>query len=87
MFALVLQGSCTLLYNYNLLPTKLDTCTAIWLLCYFVLLDGYAPFQSMSVRESFLTISEGAAAAPGPGHYSPAINFDGAKGPLQNKVC
>ena len=56
---------------------------------YFLHSEGYAPFQSTSIRESFLTISEGVAAAPGPGHYSPTINSDGAKGgrPLHNKVC
>lgn len=51
-------------------------------------LESYAPFQSMSVRESFLTISEGVAAAPGPGHYSPLNNSSSAKGgcSLGNKV-
>ena len=49
---------------------------------------SYAPFQSMSVRESFLTIDEGTAAAPGPAHYSFPINLSSIKGgsSLNNKV-
>lgn len=42
--------------------------------------ENYAPFQSMSDRESFLTINEGVAAAPGPGHYTPLIGSGGVKG-------
>lgn len=51
-------------------------------------LEGYAPFLSMSVRESFLTINKGVAAAPGPCYYSPSIDINCAKGgsSLNNKV-
>lgn len=50
--------------------------------------ENYAPFQSMSVRDSFLTVSEGVAEAPGPGYYSPLINLSNTKGgsSLNNKV-
>jgi len=41
---------------------------------------GYAPFLSMAVRESFLTVGESLAAAPGPGHNSPDITFKMSKG-------
>jgi len=49
---------------------------------------GYAPFLSMAVRESFLTVGESLAAAPGPGHYSPDATFKKTKGGgiLHNKV-
>lgn len=46
--------------------------------------EGYAPFLSMSVRESFLTSNK----APGPGYYSPSIGYNcAAKGgsSLNNK--
>lgn len=33
--------------------------------------ESYAPFQSMAVRESFLTVGGQMAAAPGPAHYTP----------------
>ena len=39
----------------------------------FCLSDGYAPFLSMSLRDSFLTIKESVAAAPGPGAYNPRL--------------
>ena len=52
--------------------------------------DSYAPFQSMSVRESFLTVNESLAAAPGPGHYSvdtgSGFGSDRGRGALHNKV-
>jgi len=35
--------------------------------------DGYAPFLSMSLRNSFLTVREDSAAAPGPGSYNPRL--------------
>ena len=49
---------------------------------------GYAPFLSMAVRESFLTVGEQLAAAPGPGHYSHHTAFRPTKGGgiLHNKV-
>jgi len=49
---------------------------------------GYAPFLSMAVRESFLTVGESLAAAPGPGHYSPDATFKKTKGGgiLHNKA-
>ncbi|XP_071505426.1 sperm-tail PG-rich repeat-containing protein 2-like [Diadema antillarum] len=33
--------------------------------------DGYAPFSSMTPRETFLTVQDAVIAAPGPGHYDP----------------
>lgn len=52
--------------------------------------EGYAPFQSMVVRESFLTVSDSLAVAPGPGHYSPVpgqkLGSDRGRGTLHNKV-
>ncbi|XP_048761282.2 sperm-tail PG-rich repeat-containing protein 2-like [Ostrea edulis] len=33
--------------------------------------DGYAPFLSMTSRETFLNVSDQVVAAPGPGHYDP----------------
>lgn len=38
-----------------------------------LILDGYAPFLSMSLRNSFLTVREDSAAAPGPGSYNPRL--------------
>ena len=44
----------------------------------------------MAVRESFLTVTENLAAAPGPGHYSPTLGprmgSDRGRGSLHNKV-
>ncbi|XP_072038825.1 sperm-tail PG-rich repeat-containing protein 2-like [Amphiura filiformis] len=34
--------------------------------------DGYAPFSSMTVRETFLHVPDNVIAAPGPGHYDPS---------------
>ncbi len=43
----------------------------------------------MAVRESFLTVSDSLAAAPGPGYYTQEQGFgtDRRKGTLHNKVC
>ncbi len=45
----------------------------------------------MAVRESFLTVNDTLAAAPGPGHYSleagTGFGSDKGKGPLHSKVC
>lgn len=41
--------------------------------------DGYAPFLSMTSRETFLNISDQVVAAPGPGHYDPAFAQDNIK--------
>lgn len=51
--------------------------------------ESYAPFLSMSARESFLTVNESLAAAPGPGHYAPGFAFQKTKGggSLDSKVC
>ncbi|XP_041363261.1 sperm-tail PG-rich repeat-containing protein 2-like [Gigantopelta aegis] len=38
---------------------------------YNIKADGYAPFMSMSSRETFLNITDQVVAAPGPGHYDP----------------
>lgn len=38
------------------------------------LLEGYAPFLSMSLRESFLTVKDSVAAAPGPSTYNPKVH-------------
>ncbi|KAK3090851.1 hypothetical protein FSP39_015224 [Pinctada imbricata] len=42
--------------------------------------DGYAPFLSMTSRETFLNISDQVVAAPGPGHYDPLSAQDNVKG-------
>ena len=34
-----------------------------------IFLDGYAPFMSMTIRDSFLSVPDHVIAAPGPGHY------------------
>ena len=36
---------------------------------YSFFLDGYAPFLSMTIRDSFLNVPDHVIAAPGPGHY------------------
>ena len=43
----------------------------------------------MSTRESFLTVNESLAAAPGPGHYTPGLTFHKTKGggSLDSRVC
>lgn len=35
------------------------------------ILDGYAPFLSMTGRETFLDVNDSVIAAPGPGAYDP----------------
>ena len=35
----------------------------------YSILDGYAPFLSMTIRETFLTVPDQVIAAPGPGQY------------------
>ncbi|XP_065668260.1 sperm-tail PG-rich repeat-containing protein 2 isoform X2 [Hydra vulgaris] len=49
--------------------------------------DSYAPFLSVSLRESFLTIPESVAEIPGPGNYNPKL-LTSIKGgsTLQNKT-
>lgn len=42
-------------------------------------IDGYAPFLSMTSRETFLNVSDQTVAAPGPGHYDPAVAQDMVK--------
>ncbi|RUS85400.1 hypothetical protein EGW08_006843 [Elysia chlorotica] len=42
--------------------------------------DGYAPFLSMSSRETFLNVSDQVVAAPGPGHYDLNQLQDGVRG-------
>lgn len=42
--------------------------------------DGYAPFLSMTSRETFLNISDQVVAAPGPGHYDPGLAQENIKG-------
>jgi hypothetical protein len=37
------------------------------------ILDGYAPFSSMTSRESFLNPNDTVIAAPGPGQYDPQL--------------
>uniref|UniRef100_A0A2C9KKI0 Sperm-tail PG-rich repeat-containing protein 2 n=1 Tax=Biomphalaria glabrata TaxID=6526 RepID=A0A2C9KKI0_BIOGL len=41
--------------------------------------DGYAPFLSMTSRETFLKVTDQVVAAPGPGHYDTTVQ-DRAKG-------
>ena len=38
----------------------------------FLFADGYAPFSSMTARETFLNIPDTVIAAPGPGQYDAA---------------
>ncbi|XP_071953727.1 sperm-tail PG-rich repeat-containing protein 2-like [Antedon mediterranea] len=38
--------------------------------------DGYAPFSSMTRRETFLTVQDSVIAAPGPGQYDPLVCQD-----------
>ncbi|XP_019620275.1 PREDICTED: sperm-tail PG-rich repeat-containing protein 2-like [Branchiostoma belcheri] len=49
--------------------------------------DGYAPFLSMTGRETFLTVQDSVIAAPGPGHYDARFAQDRVSGgrTLQNK--
>lgn len=42
--------------------------------------DGYAPFLSMTSRETFLNVSDQTVAAPGPGHYDPGFAQEQIKG-------
>lgn len=44
-----------------------------------VIADGYAPFLSMSSRETFLNVSDQVVAAPGPGHYDVNLLIDGVR--------
>ena len=37
----------------------------------YVFLDGYAPFLSMTSRDTFLNPGDSVVAAPGPGQYDP----------------
>lgn len=51
-------------------------------------LDGYAPFSSMTTRETFLDVGDSVMAAPGPGQYDPGIIGERVKGghTLANRV-
>ncbi|KAJ8318878.1 hypothetical protein KUTeg_003969 [Tegillarca granosa] len=42
--------------------------------------NGYAPFLSMTGRETFLAVNDQTIAAPGPGHYDPHLSQDYVKG-------
>ena len=50
--------------------------------------DGYAPFLSMTTRETFLDVGDSIMAAPGPGQYDPGIIGERVKGgsTLANRV-
>ena len=54
----------------------------------FLNVDGYAPFLSMTTRETFLDVGDSVMAAPGPGQYEPAIISERVKGgsTLANRV-
>ena len=46
-----------------------------------VSLVGYAPFGSMTTRETFVDVSDQTITAPGPGQYDPLLkNLDRVKG-------
>ena len=52
-------------------------------------LVGYAPFGSMTGRETFFDVNDQTMAAPGPGQYNPLLNHhEKVKGgqSLANKV-
>lgn len=55
--------------------------------CLFGALDGFAPFLSMALRESFLTIKdEFTITAPGPGAYNPRVsNYTKGASTLANR--
>ena len=48
---------------------------AVWV--YFS--DGYAPFMSMTSRDTFLNPNDTVIAAPGPGQYDPAFPQENVK--------
>ena len=50
--------------------------------CKFLyILVGYAPFGSMTGRETFVDVNDQTIAAPGPGQYNPLLkNLDRVKG-------
>ena len=55
----------------------------------FCFLVGYAPFGSMTSRETFVDVNDQTIAAPGPGQYDPLLrNLDRVKGgqSLSNRV-
>ena len=58
------------------------------LLSNYFLSDGYAPFLSMTGRETFLDVSDSVMAAPGPGQYDPSVTGERVKGghTLANRV-
>ena len=57
-----------------------------FLFCSFCIIDGYAPFLSMTSRESVLNPTDQVIAAPGPGHYDPGFPQDLIK--VSNKfIC
>ena len=41
--------------------------------------DGYAPFMSMTSRDTFLNPNDTVIAAPGPGQYDPIIPQENIK--------
>ena len=51
-------------------------------------IDGYAPFLSMTTRETFLDVGDSIMAAPGPGQYDPGIAGERVRGgsTLANRV-
>ena len=67
---------------YLLHYTQFIICTRI------ICTVSYAPFCSMAVRRSFLTVGEQQASAPGPAHYTPTLEDDvKGGGSLKSKVC
>jgi len=48
-------------------------------LIYFFISDGYAPFSSMTNRESILVPPDTVIAAPGPGQYDPMFPQENVK--------
>ena len=52
-----------------------------YVMLYVAFLVGYAPFGSMTIRETFVDVNDQTVAAPGPGQYNPLLkNLDRVKG-------
>ena len=64
-------------------------CITQYIMCTCIIYtESYAPFCSMAVRRSFLTVGEQQASAPGPTHYTPTLEDDvKGGGSLKSKVC
>jgi hypothetical protein len=73
------KGACK--YTILMSESIQDIPACIYMDFLVVLVVGYAPFGSMTSRETFVDVNDQTIAAPGPGQYDPLVkNLDRIKG-------